>query len=923
MITNEVIESYINCQYKAERIFNNERGEKSEFDTVLSKIYLKRRQDYFVNISTKYYNRIYDFIDFKKKYCDHFPYWIKNPTIIEDGVSLSIDAFQITSNKNQVVELIPVLVISSEKVNKLNKLYLYVLCRYFTEYLMMNFKYAKIIYGHELKTLKIKVQQYISEGDKIYFGLKKLVSNRNIFFALKKQHCLNCEFQIHCITILKEKDDLSLLGRISQKEINKLNNTGIFTIKQLSYKFKPKKRKSTKLTERNVLALKSLAIRENKTFVISKPEFPQVQHEIFIDFESLPDENYVYLIGLILWDGKKTEHKYYWAESKEYEESIFKNLFNFLLKFEEYRLYHFGSFEIKELQKFNKKNDSRYDNIISQITLHSINILSYFRTHIYPPIYSNGLKDIAVFLSFKWSYKNANGLTCVVWRKSWELNNQEFLKKQIVEYNQNDCTALRLVHIWLKNINNENIINVEDISIETSHKFGNLNSIVDNFNRINNCAWFDYQRSKVYLKTNPQISKALSTKKLNSHNRILRIDKTIIIDKRESCPYCNHIKPHKSSLQKKNIIDLKVMPNGLKKIVIQYIGRRFHCPVCRKSFFPQTYSLLGNSKYGHNLKSWCTNLLISHKMSFADITNVLLENFDISASKSRVYDFKKELSIMLTKIFETNKREIISGNLIHVDETKINLQTETGYIWAFTNMATVFYIYTSTRETKFLDELLKDFKGVLISDFYTGYDSLKCSQQKCLVHLIRDLNDDLLKNQFDEEYKLLVIAFSNLLNTIVETIDKYGLKKRNLFKHFKDVDVFYEKFILSGTDSEIGIKYQKRFKKYRVKLFAFLNYDNIPWNNNNAEHAFKHIAIFRQKSNGHHTLKGVNDTLLLMGIYQTCKYRNISFLKFLYSRENKISEYQEKYNTKGILKNKYISDEKLKATNNTYTAYRN
>ena len=120
---------------------------------------------------------------------------------------------------------------------------------------------------------------------------------------------------------------------ILTKEINKLNNTGIFTIKQLSYKFKPKKRKSTKLTERNVLALKSLAIRENKTFVISKPEFPQVQHEIFIDFESLPDENYVYLIGLILWDGKKTERKYYWAESKEYEESIFKNLFNFLLKF--------------------------------------------------------------------------------------------------------------------------------------------------------------------------------------------------------------------------------------------------------------------------------------------------------------------------------------------------------------------------------------------------------------------------------------------------------------------------------------------------------------------------------------------------------------------------------------------------------------
>jgi len=116
MITNEVIESYINCQYKAERIFNNERGKKSEFDIILSKVYLKRKQDYFTNISTKYHNRIYDFIDFKIKYCDQFPYLIKNPTIREDGVSLSTDAFEIISIKNQIVEFIPVLVISSEKV---------------------------------------------------------------------------------------------------------------------------------------------------------------------------------------------------------------------------------------------------------------------------------------------------------------------------------------------------------------------------------------------------------------------------------------------------------------------------------------------------------------------------------------------------------------------------------------------------------------------------------------------------------------------------------------------------------------------------------------------------------------------------------------------------------------------------------------
>jgi hypothetical protein len=51
------------------------------------------------------------------------------------------------------------------------------------------------------------------------------------------------------------------------------------------------------------------------------------------------------------------------------------------------------------------------------------------------------------------------------------------------------------------------------------------------------------------------------------------------------------------------------------------------------------------------------------------------------------------------------------------------------------------YLDRPTRETAFLCELLKEFKGVLVSDFYNGYDSLPCEQQKCLIHLIRDTNN--------------------------------------------------------------------------------------------------------------------------------------------------------------------------------------
>jgi transposase IS66 family protein len=58
------------------------------------------------------------------------------------------------------------------------------------------------------------------------------------------------------------------------------------------------------------------------------------------------------------------------------------------------------------------------------------------------------------------------------------------------------------------------------------------------------------------------------------------------------------------------------------------------------------------------------------------------------------------------------------------------------------------------REGETVQHLLRGFRGVLVSDFYAAYDSIECPQQKCLIHLMLDLNDEILNNPFDEEPKL-------------------------------------------------------------------------------------------------------------------------------------------------------------------------
>jgi hypothetical protein len=236
-------------------------------------------------------------------------------------------------------------------------------------------------------------------------------------------------------------------------------------------------------------------------------------------------------------------------------------------------------------------------------------------------------------------------------------------------------------------------------------------------------------------------------------------------------------------------------------------------------------------------------------------------------------------------------RRIVQGELIHADETRANIKGHLAYVWVLTNLREVVYILAESREGEFVQTLLKDFKGVLVSDFYAAYDGIACPQQKCLIHLMRDLNDEILDNPFDEEMKSIAGGFASLLKRMVETIDRRGLKTYFLRKHLTDVNRFYRFLGSSDFKSDGASKCKQRFEKNRDKLFTFLRYDGVPWNNNNAEHAIKAFARLRDVIAGASTKKGVEEYLTLLSVAQTCEYQGIDFLSFLRSEEKDVETY--------------------------------
>jgi hypothetical protein len=247
-------------------------------------------------------------------------------------------------------------------------------------------------------------------------------------------------------------------------------------------------------------------------------------------------------------------------------------------------------------------------------------------------------------------------------------------------------------------------------------------------------------------------------------------------------------------------------------------------------------------------------------------------------------------SAMAKKYEPTYRRileQIASGHLAHVDETKGVVYGGGHYIWVFANLTSVAYVYSASREASILNDILAKFKGVLVSDFYGGYDAVPCRQQKCLIHLMRDINEDVLKHPFNEELTFVAKRFGALLREIVETIDRYGLRRRHLGKHKEAAKQFLDEVATRRCVTEAGSSLKKRIDKNKDKLFTFLDCDNVPWNNNNAEHAVRAFTRLRNVMITS-TPKGTSEYCALLTVQQTLRYRGMGFLDFLRSGKTEI-----------------------------------
>ena len=215
--------------------------------------------------------------------------------------------------------------------------------------------------------------------------------------------------------------------------------------------------------------------------------------------------------------------------------------------------------------------------------------------------------------------------------------------------------------------------------------------------------------------------------------------------------------------------DLFFGKSSVRRWIVKYHFHYCWCNICKKRF-GEPPQLWPQSHLGRGLVAYVLYHTIELAIPFPTVKRMLSASFKVDMLVRTLVTIKTTAAKQYQSTYDSILQHVLTGKLLHIDETHVSVGGKPAYVWVLTNLFDVVYLYTESREGAFLQEMLKDFRGVLVSDFYAAYDSIGCAQQKCLIHLIRDLNDDVLKHPFDEELKDIVRNFAALLKPIIQTM---------------------------------------------------------------------------------------------------------------------------------------------------------
>lgn len=197
-----------------------------------------------------------------------------------------------------------------------------------------------------------------------------------------------------------------------------------------------------------------------KPVVYSQIELPQVHYELFFDIEDDPTQEFVYLHGVYERTPSGERFLDFTARDNtpEAEKEAWLGFWDYIrvLPQDDFAVYYYSAHEKTTYRKMQKE----YPEVISEHELEKFfanpNVVDLYAIVLKQtdwPLPSYSIKELAVYLGFKWRDETPSGALSIQWFNDYLKTKDEKILTRILEYNEDDCKATMILKDELVNFN--------------------------------------------------------------------------------------------------------------------------------------------------------------------------------------------------------------------------------------------------------------------------------------------------------------------------------------------------------------------------------------------------------------------------------------------------------------------------------------
>ena len=370
--------------------------------------------------------------------------------------------------------------------------------------------------------------------------------------------------------------------------------------------------------------------------------------------------------------------------------------------------------------------------------------------------------------------------------------------------------------------------------------------------------------------------------------------------------YCDHCNSTLRPIGKEVVREeLEYIPAKLQ--IVRYVRMSYECPRCKHTERPFIKkALTPTSLMNHSLASPSS---VANVMYQKYVNSVPLyrqekewERMGLSLSRATMANWVIRCSQdYLMPVVEHLQKKLLERDIVHCDETPVQVLKEEGkkpqtksYMWLYRTgddgkPPVILYDYQPSRNGDHAVVFLKDFKGFVHSDGYSGYNKLTgITRCGCWAHLRRKFIEAIPKKTGTDEPLTNAEIGRDYCNQLFEierdlkhlSPEDHRLKRLELEKPI--LEAFWcwleNLNVLNGSALGKAVTYAKNQRKY---MENYLLDGRCSISNNAAENAIRPFTVGRKNWLFADTPKGASASAAVYSIIETAKANGLNVYTYL------------------------------------------